>query len=600
MTIRRQRRVSSGRRAERTVAAVTRATVHAYEVAILYFGILPFLDNGARSGRASLLGSIQTMLNRHRRRLLAGMAAAAAALAVAVPWRRRAPAPPDAGGTSPPSPSPPPPERFARALRVPGRDGLMAELALNEPLELHARDAAFAVFDGAPTPIWHYAASVGDRALANPLLRARRGDVLDVRLVNELAEATTIHWHGLAVDEANDGSGLHPVAPGGDARYRYTVDNRAALYWYHAHPHGRTGRQLQFGLAGPLLVDDDEERALRERLDLAWGERDLPLFIADKQVGDDNAIVYKDGADDWIGNRVLVNFTPEPHLTVVPGLYRLRIANASNARMLRLAFVLGDGVLPFHLIGTDGGLLAQPWRVDDVFLAPAQRIDVLVDFGARKTGERVLLRSLGYVAMENEDESGAFARDPMGDHPGAAPMGEAIDLMEFRVDGARPPRVDVPRQLCALPAPPAVDGWPVRAFRLRMDEAGRWFINDWNFHDTGHEPVFAVKRGTREVWEIRNSMTSMPHPIHLHGFGFRVVSRSISPPDVRARSVAGGGLGPQDLGVGDTVVVWPGEIVRIAIDFSQPFKGTQRYMLHCHNLEHEDMGMMLTFAVVDA
>ena len=95
-------------------------------------------------------------------------------------------------------------------------------------------------------------------------------------------------------------------------------------------------------------------------------------------------------------------------------------------------------------------------------------------------------------------------------------------------------------------------------------------------------------------------MTSMPHPIHLHGFGFRVVSRSISPPDVRARSVAANGLGPQDLGVGDTVVVWPGEVVRVAVDFAQSFSGTQRYMLHCHNLEHEDMGMMLTFAVVDA
>jgi blue copper oxidase len=78
-----------------------------------------------------------------------------------------------------------------------------------------------------------------------------------------------------------------------------------------------------------------------------------------------------------------------------------------------------------------------------------------------------------------------------------------------------------------------------------------------------------------------------------------VVSRSISPPDIRARQVADGGLGPQDLGFNDTILVWPGEIVRIAIDFSQPFSGAQRYMLHCHNLEHEDMGMMLTFAVVD-
>ena len=132
-----------------------------------------------------------------------------------------------------------------------------------------------------------------------------------------------------------------------------------------------------------------------------------------------------------------------------------------------------------------------------------------------------------------------------------------------------------------------------------MDSEGTWFINGRNFHRDGHAPAFAVQRGAREVWEIRNAMTSMPHPIHVHGVQFRVVERRISPQDVRSRQVAAGGLGPQDLGCNDTVLVWPGETVRIAIDFSAPFEGTQQYMLHCHNLEHEDMGMMLTFAVTD-
>src|SRR5204862_5495042 len=111
---------------------------------------------------------------------------------------------------------------------------------------------------------------------------------------NRLAEDTTIHWHGLAVDEANDGSGLHPVAAGASTRYRFRVRNRAGLYWYHAHPHGRTGVQVQRGLAGPLLVEDAEELALRAHLGLRWGERDLLLLIADKQVDANNAIVYKE------------------------------------------------------------------------------------------------------------------------------------------------------------------------------------------------------------------------------------------------------------------------------------------------------------------
>jgi bilirubin oxidase len=493
-------------------------------------------------------------------------------------------------------------------LRIPGREGLLADVPLSQPLALRAQTGDFAVFAGKPTQVWHYAGTYEGRAIANPLLHVARGETLDVTVTNGLDEDTTLHWHGMLVDEANDGSGLHPLRPGARKHYRFRINNRAGLYWYHAHPHGRTGLQLQHGLAGLLLVEDEEEHALRERLGLKWGERDLPLLIADKQVDANNAIVYKTGADDWIGNRVLVNWTPEPTLEVLPALYRLRMANVCNARVLRPAFLYEGQALPFHLIGTDGGLLAQPWQMDDVFLAPAQRIDVLIDFSSVPPGGRVVLRSLDYVPMENEDESGAFLPDPMGDHPGAAPMGAPLDLMQFCVAGCGEPArapiastsaANIPASLSKLAPPPDTAGWPVRALRLRMDDEGNWYINDWNFHRDGHAPVFTVKRGTREVWEIRNSMTSMPHPIHLHGFQFRVVARSISPHDVRSRQVAPGGLGPQDLGCNDTVLVWPGEIVRIALDFAQPFAGTQQYMLHCHNLEHEDMGMMLTFAVTD-
>ncbi|MEO5628376.1 MAG: multicopper oxidase domain-containing protein, partial [Thermomonas sp.] len=392
------------------------------------------------------------------------------------------------------------------------------------------------------------------------------------------------------------------------ASYRFRIDNRAGLYWYHAHPHGLTGRQVQFGMAAPLLIVDDEESALRDTLDLGWCERDLPLFIADKQLDARNAIVYRNGADDWIGNRVLVNWTPEPTHEVLPALYRLRIANACNARLLRLAFAHEGRLLPYHLIGTDGGLLARPWEIEDVFLAPAQRIDVLVDFSEVPPGGRVTMRSLDYVAMENEDESGAFVREPMGDHPGAVPMGAPLDIMQFCVAGcggdtqptvSRRARARIPDVLSSLPDPPDARDWLVRKLRLSMDSEGMWFINDHNFNRDGHAPLFTVTRGSREVWEIRNSMTSMPHPMHVHGFQFRILSRSISPQDVRARQVAANGLGPQDLGLSDTVLVWPGEVVRIALDFAQSFRGTQRYMIHCHNLEHEGMGMMATFAVAD-
>ncbi|WP_051885417.1 multicopper oxidase family protein [Lysobacter antibioticus] len=555
------------------------------------------------------------MVNTNRRKWVLGLSAAAAA-AVALPYalsqrarRSSHAAHADADADASPADAAPPsaPAPFRQPLRIPGAAGLLAETHLSAPLVLAATEAAFPIFDGAPTRIWHYAHAASAGLGINPLLRIDRGKELDVSLDNRLGEDTTIHWHGLSVDEANDGSGLHPVAPGAGKRYRFRVADRAGLYWYHAHPHGRTGAQLQHGLAGLLRVDDDEERALAASLALPWGVRDLPLMISDKQVNADNAIVYRQGADDWIGNRLLVNWTPEPFLDVLQALYRFRIANVANARMLRLAFEHRGQSLPFHLIGSDGGLLARPWTVEDVFLAPAQRIDVLVDFSTVAAGERVLLRSLEYLAMENEDESGAFAPDPMGEHPGAAAMGEAFDLMQFCIAGcsdttpkpAKRPPAKLPERLSDLAPPPDTTGWSVRPIRLSMNQEGSWFINDWNMHSVGHEPMFRIKRGSREVWEIRNNMTSMPHPIHVHGFRFRVVSRSISPPDIRGRAVAPKGLNPQDTGWNDTVVIWPGEIVRIAIDFAQELSGTHRYMIHCHNLEHEDMGMMVAFAVTD-
>jgi len=106
-----------------------------------------------------------------------------------------------------------------------------------------------------------------------------------------------------------------------------------------------------------------------------------------------------------------------------------------------------------------------------------------------------------------------------------------------------------------------------------------------------------VKRNTVEIWEIRNAEHSMPHPMHIHGFQFQVQARQNSPAQVRALASYGNGRTVSDLGWKDTVLVWPGETVRIAIDFSHDFGGNQTYVFHCHNLEHEDGGMMVNFRV---
>jgi FtsP/CotA-like multicopper oxidase with cupredoxin domain len=528
-----------------------------------------------------------------RRRLLSGLLASGAMAATPSAIARSAVprVPPPSQG------NPPPPDaKFSRPLRVPGQRGLLAEVRLAGTLDLTASVGSHALFPGLATALWNYTGKVAGLPVDNPLLIARQGGEIDVVLHNRIGRDTTIHWHGMMVDEANDGSGLHPVRHGAQRRYRFPVRNRAGLYWYHAHPHFHTGRQVHQGLAGLLLVEDAEELALRGQLGLPWGERDIPLLIADKQLGRNNALAYGAGADDWIGNRVLVNWTPEPFLDAPQGLYRFRMANLSNARMLRPAFVHRGQPLPFHLLGTDGGLLERAWPLRDLFLAPAQRADVLVDLSQVPAGERVLLRSLAYEPMEND--AAATGEDPMLEHPGAPAMGAPMDLMELRVRTGTHAIAPVPAPLSRLAAPP-VDSAPTRRFTLRISDAGRWLINDWNYLLDGHGPRFEVRRGSRETWEFRNAFRSMPHPLHLHGFAFRVLAREGSPAQLRASAAASGGRTPQDLGLLDTVVVWPGETVRIAIDFAQPCRGPQVYMLHCHNLEHEDQGMMVAFAVVD-
>jgi bilirubin oxidase len=300
------------------------------------------------------------------------------------------------------------------------------------------------------------------------------------------------------------------------------------------------------------------------------------------------------GEDDWIGNRMLVNWTPEPKLDVRTCLYRFRILNASNARHYQMAFLAGKRNLPFSIIGTDAGLLDRSRVVDRAFLAPAQRLDVLFDFSREIAGSSVMLSSLTFDPMEND---GRPVPDPQLEHPGAPLIGERLDIMRFDVKQSVCAVRTIPSTLSAMPPLPRPKG-PERKFRLHV-QGTKLMINGYNYHQDMRAVKVTVKRGTCEAWEIRNEVKSMPHPMHLHGFHFRVLERRGSPAQVRRLAITPSGLSAADLGWLDTVMVWPGETVRIVIDFSQPLSGRQLYMFHCHNLEHEDQGLMMNVAVID-
>jgi suppressor of ftsI/bilirubin oxidase len=490
---------------------------------------------------------------------------------------------------------------FTQPLFVPRSKGPFGRLAVNTgPVTLTA------AVDGGRLA---FLADSGGSRFANPTLVVTTGDTVRMTLANTLTEPTIAHWHGLLVDTRNDGNGETLIAPGERFDYAFKIRNRAGLYWYHPHPHGLTAAQTYQGLYGLIEIEDDDEHALRRALDLRIGSTELTLILQDRRTGSPG--IYAPASTDelfgWYGDAPHVNGVVRPYHDVAARRYRLRVLNASNARTYRLAFRRDDGTAtPFELIGTDGGLLANAVPCEQAFLAPAERIDVLVDFSGVAKGGFVLLESRAFdpmhavpatqqVARDGDSEKRAHGHAPTAGATSSNTLadGAPFALMQFRIreSGAGGPRV--PTVLSRVPdiATPTDDARPLRLGFAK----GRWRIND-RVYDTQATPI-EMARGARETWLLRNYHTSAPHAMHLHGFAFRVLERETSPEQLATLVVDDKGRVATDLGWKDTVLVWPGESVRIAIDFSHPFTDDQLYLLHCHNLEHEDGGMMLRVRV---
>jgi suppressor of ftsI/bilirubin oxidase len=492
--------------------------------------------------------------------------------------------------------SPPSDGAFPNALRLPGSGGMHGVLDVSSALTLAAKSLEHEIVPGKRAGILGYETEYHGQHLINPVLRARTGTAVRVKLWNALQEPSIIHWHGLKVDSNNDGHPHYAVPGSATYDYHFTVANRAATYWYHPHPHYLTGKQVYLGLAGLFIVEDDEEAALQKALDLDFGASDVPLIIQDRRFDTDGRLVFTPSREErfqgHLGGEVVVNLTPRPHFRAATRIHRFRVLNGSNARVYRLAFRHGEHLLGYHVIGGDGGLLDRPRVVTEAFLAPAERIDVLLDLRTAAVGDAVTLVSLPFDPMHNEAGSSGQAH---GGHAGhrMLPDGAEIEIMRILVSAKSTYDRTLPQALSRLgPVPESASAPRV----ISLDQSRmKWRINGASY-DMGATPI-VVKRGTTEVWEIRNAARSMPHPMHIHGFQSRVLSREGSPEQQRQLAVTETGLAATDLGWKDTVLSWPGETVRIVTDFSHPFLGDQVYMVHCHNLEHEDGGMMLNLKV---
>ena len=415
--------------------------------------------------------------------------------------------------------------------------------------------------DAAPAAVWGY-----DGQVPGPILRARQGEMLHVRFENRLEQASTIHWHGIRIDNAMDGvAGLtQPAVPPGEGfDYVFTPPD-AGTYWYH--PHSRTWEQMARGLYGLLIVEEAEPPAV---------DRDVALVFDDWRLTDDGQIdeASLGSMRDWshagrLGNWLTVNGVSQPEVFLRRGeRLRLRLANCSNARVLSLRL---DGHAAW-LVALDGQPVA-PYQPEDgvITLAPAQRADLIVDAILGPGARTAVLEVSGDHAVET-----AFLT-----YRPDAPVRET----------ALPP----PRALPANPLPRTMDlGTALRqdllmeggamgrmaGARHKGRQMGMRELVDqglaWAFNGTAgmtDTPLLSVERGRSVVLDMIND-TAWPHAMHLHGHHFRVIERDGEP--------------QAETPWRDTVLLARGERVALAFPAENPGK----WMLHCHMLEHQAAGM---------
>jgi FtsP/CotA-like multicopper oxidase with cupredoxin domain len=377
-----------------------------------------------------------------------------------------------------------------------------------------------------------------------PTLIARQGDVAAIRLHNGLTNEPTItHWHGMVVPTVADGHPLYAIAPGATYDYEFQINQRACLNFYHPHPHMLTGKQVNLGLAGGFIVRDAEE----DNLHLPSGVYEVPLILRDASFDSAGNLTYNPTSSGFFGKTSLVNGTLNPKLNVDRGVYRFRVLNGSNARVYRIA--LSNGA-PFTVIGNDGGLLESAVSVSQIEFGPGERLDLLVDFSGLSGGNKIMLRDLA-------------AR---------------WDLIEFVGTGNGGYAYTPPSPLSTIVS---LSG-PTNVTRLFSFE-GMHSINGLRYEMNRID--FQVPFGVTERWRF-TTKGNAPHPVHVHGASFQVVSRS-------------GGRGqvfPWERGWKDTVLLNDKEAVEVLIRFDQ--YRSSLYLLHCHQLEHEDQGMMSNFEVV--
>lgn len=477
-------------------------------------------------------------------------------------------------------------------------------------------NAGKSIFAGKTATTWGYNGS-----LLGPALRLTQGEAVTVDIHNNLAEETTVHWHGLEVGGEVDGGPQGVIAAGAKRSVTFTPQQRAATCWFHPHQHGKTGHQVAMGLGGLVLIEDNESAQLM--LPKQWGIDDIPLIIQDKRFGKDGEIDYQldvmSAAVGWFGDTLLCNGAVYPQHSNPRGWLRLRLLNGCNARSLNIA---ASDNRPLYVIASDGGLLAEPVKVTELELLMGERFEVLVDTRDGKPFDIVTLpvKQMGMTVTPFDKPAPIVHIQPLiiaasGTLPDKLVNVPALPSLEGVTERWLQLMMDPMLDMMGMQA--LMDKYGMQAMAgMSMDGHGAMGNMDhgnmknmdhgsmgnmnhggmshgFDFHNANKingkafdmaTPAFAAQKGKYEKWTISGEGDMMLHPFHIHGTQFRILSENGRP------------VAAHRQGWKDTVKV-EGARSEVLVKFDHAAPKEAAYMAHCHLLEHEDTGMMLGFTV---
>lgn len=403
-----------------------------------------------------------------------------------------------------------------------------------------------------------------------PTLIMNKWDHVYMNVTNNIADTTTMHWHGMHVSSEDDGGPHTAIPPGTTWSPDFVIYDEATTHWYHPHLHHKTATHVYKGAAGMIIIHDSSELALN--LPHTYGVDDFPMIIQDKSFDSTtNQLIYTELADT-----MMVNGTMGAYLEVPAQMVRFRYLNASNQRVYNLGFP--PQVSAFQ-IGSDGGLLEAPLPITRMLLGPGERAEVVVDFG----GQNGLVGPLKAANSEMVDGVSGAPNGP-GGGPNCPLDGVDFDILQFRI---MPPTANavtsLPPVLNSHDIPDPNDADVIRTKIFDADTSGfPYLINSTPFNMMTVNDT--VQLGDTEIWQLYNN-TDVAHPFHIHDIQFFIIELNGNPPPAHLA------------GRKDVVLSVPGDSIKFITVFEDFSNDTIPYMYHCHNLFHEDAGMMGQFIV---